>query len=99
MGITCAEVGGLIDSDGNYYSKTGLAPNGDPSVTYDASPCVDPEVVATTSTEDLSDAALAGIIVGAVLAGLLLVFVVVLVMKEKSGTPMFYSVQEPASKQ
>jgi len=99
MGITCSEVGGLWDGTA-YYSAAGTAPNGDPSVTYDMSPCKDPEPAGvTTTTEDLSDAALAGIIVGAVLAGLLLVFVVVLVMKEKSGTPMFYSVQEPASKQ
>jgi hypothetical protein len=101
MGITCAEVGGLWDKDNSkYYSGVGGTTNkGEAGVTYDASPCEDSSTVMTTTTEDLSDAALAGIIVGAVLAGLLLVFVVVLVMKEKSGTPMFYSVQEPASKQ
>jgi hypothetical protein len=100
MGILCSEVGGLWDGSAYYSGTTPTGTEGVEGSAFDASPCKDPEpAMTTTTTEDLSDAALAGIIVGAVLAGLLLVFVVVLVMKEKSGTPMFYSVQEPASKQ
>ena len=104
MGITCAEVGGLYSSSSSsYYSATGAAATpANAATTYDASPCVDPATSSTVAVAASSDAfsggALAGIIVGALLSVVLLVFVCMLISKEKAGKPMFYTVQPGAAK-
>jgi len=80
MNVTCADVGGYYSTNLNeYYS--------------DAAPCVDPSTTPPPKDDGLSDTGIAIILAAAGVAGLLALFVVCLIMKEKAGKPIFYSMQ------
>ena len=77
MNITCADVGGLWFGAQNTY--------------YDgASPCSDPS---TTDAAALAGGAIAGIVIAAGIALLALIFILYMVCKEKSGAPLFSSME------
>jgi len=85
MGITCADVGGLINTaTGGYYDVGGSKTD----------PCVDPST--SSSSDDLSDGALIGIIAAAALAVICSLCVIMLICKEKSGKPLFTNLAEGA---
>jgi hypothetical protein len=88
MGITCADVGGLYNGDLNAYYP-------------DADPCVEspppppppmpsmPPASLSEIAADLPTGALVGIIVAAVVAAFAVVCVLIMVCKERSGSPIF----------
>jgi len=87
LGITCADVGGLVVNPGEYYP--------------DAAPCVEspppppppmpsmPPASLSEIAADLPTGALVGIIVAAVVAVFAVVCVLIMVCKERSGSPIF----------
>jgi len=88
LGITCADVGGLWKEDGGGYYP-------------DADPCVEspppppppmpsmPPASLSEIAADLPTGALVGIIVAAVVAVFAVVCVLIMVCKERSGSPIF----------
>jgi hypothetical protein len=87
LGITCADVGGLVVAANEYYP--------------DAAPCVEspppppppmpsmPPASLSEIAADLPTGALVGIIVAAVVAVFAVVCVLIMVCKERSGSPIF----------
>jgi len=87
LGITCADVGGLVVAANEYY------PDADPCVESPPPPPPPmpsmPPASLSEIAADLPTGALVGIIVAAVVAVFAVVCVLIMVCKERSGSPIF----------
>jgi len=91
MGVTCVDIGGLWDGTKYMLADGSTATPANPGVTFNAAPCQDASTA--TSSSGLSMGAKVGIIAASAAAGVLLLCLGYMVMQEKAGKPIFYSVQ------